>query len=193
MRRKEGLWGLEFLDFLNLPLISRRFHDFSDHEQFYICGTIIYVIYVLQNLLTQAQLEILLAQLEIESESWSLHPKAGDLASMAYPHGYWGYDSRVLHILTGTACPHGYCMSSRVLHVLTGTACPHGYCMSSRVLHVLTGTACPHGYCMSSRVLHILTGTAYSLHRVITCHLLWHCFITKFMMAGRFFLWWTKR
>ena len=36
------------------------------------------MIYVLQNLLTQAQLEILLAQLE----SWRLSLKAGDLASM---------------------------------------------------------------------------------------------------------------
>ena len=33
------------------------------------------MIHVLQNLLT-------LAQLEIESESWSVQPKAGDLASM---------------------------------------------------------------------------------------------------------------
>ena len=45
------------------------------------------MIYVLQNLLAQAQLEILLArlesgELEIESESWSPQPKVGDLASM---------------------------------------------------------------------------------------------------------------
>ena len=68
-----------------MPLISRRFHDFSDHEQFYVCGTIIYMIYVLQNLLTQAQLEILLARLEpveIESESWSLQPKLGIYATL---------------------------------------------------------------------------------------------------------------
>ena len=70
MRRKV-LWGLEFH---NLAL----FHDFSDHEQFYICGIIIYMIHVLQNLLTLDQLEILLAQLE----SWRLSLKAGDLASM---------------------------------------------------------------------------------------------------------------
>jgi len=37
-----------------------------------------YTIYVLQNLLTQAQLEILLARLE----SWRLSLKAGDLAAM---------------------------------------------------------------------------------------------------------------
>ena len=38
--------------------------------------------YILQNFLVQAQLEIMLAVLEIGSESWSLQPKAGDLASM---------------------------------------------------------------------------------------------------------------
>ena len=70
MRRKV-LWGLEFQ---NLAL----FHDFSDHKQFYVSVIIIYMIHVLQNLLTLAQLEILLARLE----SWRLSLKAGDLAAM---------------------------------------------------------------------------------------------------------------
>ena len=45
------------------------------------------------------------------------------LTSTAYPHWYWGYDSRVLHILTGTEdMTHGYCIPSRVLRIwLTGT------------------------------------------------------------------------
>ena len=81
----------------------------------------------------------------------------------AYPHGYWGYDSRVLMIwLTGTAYPHGYWgYDSRVLKIwLTGTAYPHGYWgYDSRVLMIwLMGTAYPHGYWgYDSRVLHILT------------------------------------
>jgi len=50
-------------------------------NSFMIVEQSFYMIYVLQNLLTQAQLEILLAQLESESESLSLQPKAGDLAS----------------------------------------------------------------------------------------------------------------
>ena len=46
------------------------------------------------------------------------------LTGTAYPHGYWGYDSRVLHILTGTEdMTHGYWWyDSRVMHILTGTA-----------------------------------------------------------------------
>ena len=42
------------------------------------------MIHVLQNLLTLAQLEISCSagELEIESESWSIQPKAGHLASM---------------------------------------------------------------------------------------------------------------
>ena len=95
------------------------------------------------------------------------------LTGTAYPHGYWGYDSRVLMIwLTGTAYPHGYWgYDSRVLMIwLTGNAYPHGYWgYDSRVLMIwLTGNAYPHGYCIPSRVLHTLTGTAYSLYRVWT-------------------------
>ena len=90
----------------------------------------------------------------------------------AYPHGYWGYDSRVLRIwLTGTAYPHGYWgYDSRVLRIwLTGTAyiriwltgtedMTHGYWgYDSQVLMIwLTGNAYPHGYCIPSRVLHIV-------------------------------------
>ena len=41
------------------------------------------------------------------------------LTGTAYPHGYRGYDSRVLMIwLTGNAYPHGYCIPSRVLHIV---------------------------------------------------------------------------
>ena len=44
------------------------------------------MIYVLQNLLTQlssaGDFACSAGELEIESESWSLQPKAGDLASM---------------------------------------------------------------------------------------------------------------
>ena len=47
-----------------------------------------YTIYVLQNLLTQAQLELFLARLE----SWRLSLKAGDLASM-----YLGVEVIVRH------------------------------------------------------------------------------------------------
>ena len=89
------------------------------------------------------------------------------LTGTAYPHGYWGYDLRVLMIwLTGTAYPHGYWgYDSRVLKIwLTGTAYPHGYWgYDSRVLHILTGTEdMTHGYCISSQVLRIwLTGNAY--------------------------------
>ena len=50
------------------------------------------------------------------------------LTGTAYSHRYWGYDSRVLHILTGTEdMTHGYWWyDSRVMHILTGTAYPHG-------------------------------------------------------------------
>ena len=57
------------------------------------------MIYVLQNLLTQAQASAgdfacSAGELEIESESWSLQPKAEDLASMILinpiPHGGGG-------------------------------------------------------------------------------------------------------
>ena len=47
-------------------------------------------------------------------------------------HGYWWYDSRVLHILTGTEdMTHGcWGYVSRVLMIwLTGNAYPHGYCI----------------------------------------------------------------
>ena len=61
------------------------------------------------------------------------------LTGTAYPHRYWGYDSRVLMIwLTGNAYPHGYWgYDSQVLMIwLTGNAYPHGYCIP------------PHGYCI---------------------------------------------
>ena len=79
----------------------------------------------------------------------------------AYPHGYWGYDSRVLMIwLTGTDdMTHGYCISSPVLRIwLTGTED-----MTKVLMIWLTGTAYPHRYWgYDSRVLMIwLTGTAY--------------------------------
>ena len=116
------------------------------------------------------------------------------LTGTAYPHGYWGYDSRVLMTwLTGTAHLHGYLgYDSWVLRIwLTGTAYPHGYwgydswvlmiwLMGTAYLHGylgydswvlmiwLMGTAYPHGYWgYHSRVLMIwLTGNAYSLYRV---------------------------
>ena len=83
------------------------------------------------------------------------------LTGTAYPHRYWGYDSRVLRIwLTGTAYPHRYWWyDSRVLHILTGTeGMTHGYWgYDSRVLMIwLTGNAYPHRYCIPSRVLHIV-------------------------------------
>ena len=93
-------------------------------------------------------------------------------------HGYcissrvWWYDSRVLHILTGTEdMTHGYWWyDSRVLHILTGTEdMTHGYWWYySRVMHTLTGTEdMTHGYWWyDSPVMHILMGTAYSLSRV---------------------------
>ena len=74
------------------------------------------------------------------------------LTGTAYPHWYWGYDSRVLRIwLTGTTYPHGY----------------WGYDL--RVMHTLTGTEdITHRYWWyDSQVMHILTATAYSLYRVI--------------------------
>ena len=75
------------------------------------------------------------------------------LTGTAYPHGYWGYDSRVLMIwLTGTDdMTHGYWWyDSRVMHTLTGTEdMTHGYWWyDSWVMHILTGTAYPHGYCI---------------------------------------------
>ena len=108
----------------------------------------------------------------------------------SYPLYPWGYDSRVLQILTGTEdMTHGYCISSRVLRIwLTSTAYPHGYWgydsrvlriwltdtayphgywgYDSRVLRIwLTDTACPHGYWgYDSRVLHILMGTEDMTH-----------------------------
>ena len=95
------------------------------------------------------------------------------LTGTAYPHRYWGYDSRVLRIwLTGTEdMTHRYWgYDSRVLRIwLTGTAYPHGYWRyDSRVLHTLTGSEdMTHRYWWyDSRVMHILTGTAYSLYRV---------------------------
>ena len=68
------------------------------------------------------------------------------LTDTAYPHVYWGYDLRVLHILTGTEdMTHGYCIASRVLRIY------------SRILMIwLMGNAYPHWYCILSRVLHIV-------------------------------------
>ena len=92
------------------------------------------------------------------------------LTGTAYPHGYWGYDSWVLHILMGTEdMTHGYWWyDSWVLHILTGTEdMTHGYCISSRVLRIwLTGTDdMTQGYCISSWVLRIwLTGTEDMTH-----------------------------
>lgn len=72
--RRKGLWGLEFLDFSSICrwflvdfTISQIMNSFTIVEQSF------YTIYVLQNLLTQAQLEILLARLE----SWRLSLKGG--------------------------------------------------------------------------------------------------------------------
>ena len=72
--RRKRLWGLEFLDFSSICrwflvdfTISQIMNSFTIVEQSF------YTIYVLQNLLTQAQLEILLARLE----SWRLSVKAG--------------------------------------------------------------------------------------------------------------------
>ena len=70
-----------------MSLISRRFHDFSDHEQFYDFGTIIlYDICITKfvNPSSARDFACSAGELEIESESWSLQPKAGDLASMKY-------------------------------------------------------------------------------------------------------------
>ena len=66
-------------------------------------------------------------------------------------HRYWGYDSRVVHIVTGTEdMTHRYWgYDSRIMHIVTGTEdMTHRY----------------WGY--DSRVMNILTGTAYSLYRV---------------------------
>ena len=85
-------------------------------------------------------------------------------------HRYWGYDSWVLHILTGTEdMTHRYCISSRVLRIwLTGTEdMTHRYWgYDSWVLHILTGTEdMTHGYCgYDSQVLHILMGTEDMTH-----------------------------
>ena len=80
------------------------------------------------------------------------------------------YNSRVLHILTGTEdMTHGYYISSQVLRIwLTGTAYPHGYWgYDSWVLMIwLMGTVYPHGYWgYGSQVLHILTGTEDMTHK----------------------------
>ena len=68
-----------------MPLISRRFHDFSDHEQFSVCGTIILYDRFITKFVSPSSagdFACSAGELEIESESWSLQPKAGDLASM---------------------------------------------------------------------------------------------------------------
>ena len=41
----------------------------------------------------------------------------------AYPHGYWGYDSQVMHILMGTRdMTHRYCKyESQVMLIIMGT------------------------------------------------------------------------
>ena len=82
------------------------------------------------------------------------------------------YDSRVLHILTGTEdITHRYCISSRVLRIwLMSTAYPPGYWgYDLQVLHILTGAEdMSHGYWgYNSWVLHILTctGTEDMTHR----------------------------
>ena len=78
-----------------MSLISRRFQDFSDHEQFYDCGTIIlYHICITKfvNPSSAGAFACSAGELEIESESWRLLPKAGDLASM-----YLGVEVIVLH------------------------------------------------------------------------------------------------
>ena len=67
------------------------------------------------------------------------------LTGTAYPHGYWWYDSWVLHILTGTEdMTHGYWWyDSRVLDILMGNEdMTHGYWgYDSQVLRIwLTGT-----------------------------------------------------
>ena len=77
-------------------------------------------------------------------------------------HGYWGYDSRVLHTLTGTEdITHGYCISSQVLRIwLTGAEdMTHGYWgYGSQVLHILTGTEdMIHGYCISLEAAEDMT------------------------------------
>ena len=85
--RGKGLWGTDFLishvDFL---LISRRFHNYLDHDRFYVCGTITYMTYRLQikffNPSSAGDFACSAGELEIGSESWSLQPKAGDLACM---------------------------------------------------------------------------------------------------------------
>ena len=101
---------------------------------------------------------------------WSLF-KAVWLMGIAYPHGYWGDDSRVLRIwLSGTEdMTHRYCISSRVLRIWpTGTEdMTHRYCISSRVLRIwLVGTEdMSHGYWgYDSRVLHTLTSTEDMTH-----------------------------
>ena len=38
-------WGPISRRFLAHFLISRRVHDFLDHDRFYVCGTIVYMIY----------------------------------------------------------------------------------------------------------------------------------------------------
>lgn len=68
-----------------MSLISRRIHDFSDHEQFYDCGTIIlYDICIAKfvNPSSAGDFACSAGELGIESESLSLQPKAADLASM---------------------------------------------------------------------------------------------------------------
>ena len=70
-----------------MSLISRRFHDFSDHEQFYDCGTIIlYDICIAKfvNPSSAGEFACSAGELEIVCESWRLQPKAGDFAAMIF-------------------------------------------------------------------------------------------------------------
>ena len=104
------------------------------------------------------------------------------LMGTAYPHRYWGYDSRVLRIwLMGTAYPHGYWgYDSRVLHTLTVIK---DY--DSRVLMIwLMGNAYPHGYCIPSRVLHIV----YTGLKILYNYLLGCCTISGIFGNGELIL-----
>ena len=69
-----------------MSLISRRFHDFSDHEQFYDCGTIIlYDICITKfvNPSSAGDFPCSAGELGIESESWRLGIYAIEIAFFA--------------------------------------------------------------------------------------------------------------
>ena len=66
-----------------MSLISRRFHDFSDHEQFYDCETIILndiCITKFVNPSSAGDFACSAGELEIKSESWSFGIKQRRLA-----------------------------------------------------------------------------------------------------------------